>query len=241
MEDFTPKKLYEQVFEQIKAQIRQGTYRQGDVLPSEKEFMEAMGVSRVTVRQALQLLSESGIIRTYKGKGSVVVVDWKSFLEEKEFRSETEIYMDEFEQAGKVRRILEPSIARQAALCATEEEIALMEKALLKESSGPSGEIPGKRDTQGLPEFHRCISNCLKNPMMNQILEELIEKSASPYKIPMIPPTRQKQHKEEVSRQHRNIFEAIKNHDPDYAYYHMLAHCDWIYETYEKYFCDFLK
>ena len=50
------KKLYEQVVERINTMIAQGIYQKGDLLPSEKELMEMMGVSRITVREALRLL-----------------------------------------------------------------------------------------------------------------------------------------------------------------------------------------
>lgn len=68
-------KLYEQVVEQIKNMIVQGIYKKGDLLPSEKELIEMTGVSRITVREALRLLNEAGVIETHKGKGSFVVVD----------------------------------------------------------------------------------------------------------------------------------------------------------------------
>ena len=68
-------KLYTQVLEQVKSMIAQGVYKKGDLLPSEKELIEMMGVSRITVRKALQILSEAGVIETRKGKGSFVAVD----------------------------------------------------------------------------------------------------------------------------------------------------------------------
>ena len=39
--------LYEQVFNRIKDSVRSGEYKKGDLIPSEKELMELMGVSRV--------------------------------------------------------------------------------------------------------------------------------------------------------------------------------------------------
>ena len=63
------KRLYEQVVERVRGMIEQGIYKKGDLLPSEKELMEMMGVSRITVREAMRLLSEAGVIHTIKGKG----------------------------------------------------------------------------------------------------------------------------------------------------------------------------
>ena len=86
MNKLSNKPLYDQVFDQIKDMIRSGTYCAGDQLPSEKELMERMGVSRVTVRQALRLLADAGIIETRKGKGSIVSVDWKNLLDPGELK-----------------------------------------------------------------------------------------------------------------------------------------------------------
>ena len=68
-------KLYEQVVDWIKNRIIQGIYQKGNLLPSEKELTELTGVSRITVREALRLLNEAGVIETRKGKGSYVMVD----------------------------------------------------------------------------------------------------------------------------------------------------------------------
>ncbi|MGL5434175.1 MAG: FadR/GntR family transcriptional regulator, partial [Lachnospiraceae bacterium] len=58
--------LYEKIVWELKNLIAQGVYRKGELLPSEKELMEMTGVSRVTVREALRILAEVGIIETKK-------------------------------------------------------------------------------------------------------------------------------------------------------------------------------
>mgnify|MGYP000701547185 CR=1 FL=1 len=52
--------------------IRQGTYRPGDLLPSEPELTRYFGVSRHTVRAALRSLSDRGLIVSQRGRGSIV-------------------------------------------------------------------------------------------------------------------------------------------------------------------------
>ena len=126
--------LYEQVFNRIKDSVRSGEYKKGDLIPSEKELMELMGVSRVTVRQALKMLSDSGIIETRKGKGSIVAVDWKSILDPGELRDQAETYWHLFEQSTLARRVIEPSIAKQAAIMATEQDIRQLEYAFEHDS-----------------------------------------------------------------------------------------------------------
>lgn len=56
--------------EQIKEFIQKNHLKKGDKLPSENELSEMLGISRGTVRQALMLLRESGIIYNHQGKGN---------------------------------------------------------------------------------------------------------------------------------------------------------------------------
>ena len=104
-------KLYTQVLEQVKSMIAQGVYKKGDLLPSEKELIEMMGVSRITVRKALQILSEAGVIETRKGKGSFVAVDASELAPAS---MDLKKYCESFVQATQARLLLEPAIARQA-------------------------------------------------------------------------------------------------------------------------------
>jgi GntR family transcriptional regulator len=67
-----PAPLYEQIREALRARILDGSYRQHDRIPSEKEFMEGFSVSRITVRQALGDLEKEGLIFKIPGKGSYV-------------------------------------------------------------------------------------------------------------------------------------------------------------------------
>jgi GntR family transcriptional regulator len=52
--------------------IQSGRLRAGDLLPSEDELSRIYGVSRMTSRQAIQVLSRQGLISRHKGQGSFV-------------------------------------------------------------------------------------------------------------------------------------------------------------------------
>ena len=64
--------LYRKLIKDIKNQIIAGIYKEGDILPSEHEFMEIHGVTRSTVRQALGEIAREGYIVKKQGLGSVV-------------------------------------------------------------------------------------------------------------------------------------------------------------------------
>lgn len=64
--------LYQQVLGDLKAQIMAGSYHAGDKLPSEADLSERYGVSRVTIRRALDELAGEGYLTSRQGKGTFV-------------------------------------------------------------------------------------------------------------------------------------------------------------------------
>ncbi len=68
----TPIPIYYQLKEWLRAEIAAGTWQPGDLIPSERELSEQFGISRMTVRQALNELREDGVLRREQGKGTYV-------------------------------------------------------------------------------------------------------------------------------------------------------------------------
>ena len=63
---------YRRLYEQLRKLIEDGTFRQGDLLPSENELCAAHHLTRPTVRKALDMLVNEGFIQRKQGKGSIV-------------------------------------------------------------------------------------------------------------------------------------------------------------------------
>jgi DNA-binding GntR family transcriptional regulator len=64
--------LYKKVIDDLKAAIEDGTYKTGDLLPSENDLCRSYDTTRVTIRQALSALANMGYITRKHGKGSIV-------------------------------------------------------------------------------------------------------------------------------------------------------------------------
>ncbi len=64
--------LHDQVRKAIAAQIRSGVIPPGARLQSERDLADQMGVSRVTVRRALDALADDGLVRAARGSGRFV-------------------------------------------------------------------------------------------------------------------------------------------------------------------------
>lgn len=65
--------LYMQVAMAVKAEIVQGLYPVGSLIPTEDELCKRFAVSRHTVREALRVLREDGLVSSRRGAGTVVV------------------------------------------------------------------------------------------------------------------------------------------------------------------------
>ncbi len=64
--------LYYQLENVLREKITSGVFEAGDKLPTENALIDEYGVSRITVRQALQALSEDGLIERKQGRGTLV-------------------------------------------------------------------------------------------------------------------------------------------------------------------------
>ena len=71
-------KLKDIILNDIRMQILSGKYKTGERLPTERALAEKYGTSRIPVREALAELSESGVVKTFRGSGTVVIASGKS-------------------------------------------------------------------------------------------------------------------------------------------------------------------
>lgn len=61
------------VYNQLFKMINEGVFAEGSRLPSEPELSKLIGVSRTTLRQALALLQDDGLIKNIRGKGNFII------------------------------------------------------------------------------------------------------------------------------------------------------------------------
>lgn len=73
VDPYSPEPLSRQLAAEIRRQIEQGELRQREWLPSEGEMSREYEVSRDTVRAALAILREEGLVASIKGRGTYVL------------------------------------------------------------------------------------------------------------------------------------------------------------------------
>lgn len=64
--------LYYKVFKTLKSQIEEGEYKEGDLLPPEPQLEKRFCVSRITIRKAIEMLEQMGLVTRKQGKGTIV-------------------------------------------------------------------------------------------------------------------------------------------------------------------------
>lgn len=119
----------EQVLAQMKEQILNGDWKEGEKIPSENQLCETFGVSRVTVRQAIQKLAALGLLETRLGEGSFVKgFNLESFI--KGVIPSEYLTGQDLVEIMQFRMHFEPMVAAWAAVRVTDEQIAEMEATL---------------------------------------------------------------------------------------------------------------
>lgn len=112
--------------------IAVGTYSPGERLPPERELAARLAVSRVTVRQALQQVSELGLIESRRGRGGgtfVTTVSWQAVAPDKARRT-LEVELPRLRELFDYRCMVEGMIARAAAQRRTPAQIEELSEAL---------------------------------------------------------------------------------------------------------------
>jgi len=170
LKEVRKKRAYEDIVLQIRILIEKGRLKYGDQLPNEKELSETFKVSRLTVREAILSLETTNLVKRRQGNGTYVIASSEEAiikpLAEALFHDRDSI-MDIF----ALRKILEPEIARLAAMNATQRKIARMEEIVAKQEKEISeGHIPVKLDSS----FHYVLATMSKNKVLSRLLMALV-------------------------------------------------------------------
>ena len=92
--------IYEQIMDQVKAQITAGDLKENDALPSVRTLAKELKISALTVKKAYDNLEQEGYTVTVHGKGTYVAVANKERIKEEQ-RREVEEDLDNAVQKGR--------------------------------------------------------------------------------------------------------------------------------------------
>lgn len=213
-------RIYEEVVSQIHDLIREGKFKAGDQLPSERELAETFKVSRTSVREALRALEAQGLVVSRSGSGTFVadlpveslVAPLATLLIE-----EKSALADIFE----MRKLIEPHIAALAAERATKKDVERMEKILEKQKEAISR---GETGVEADSEFHYAIGQATQNQALEKLVSGLMDILSHSREESLQTPGRSQASLDS----HYQILTAISDHDKEQAEQAMLAHIEQV-------------
>jgi GntR family transcriptional repressor for pyruvate dehydrogenase complex len=162
-------RVAEEVADRIRMLMLDGTFPPGEALPSERHLAERFGVSRGSIRDALRTLETIGLVETRHGQGTFplelsverLVAPLASVMA---YRSDLQ------NELLDVRRMFEPAVARAAALRATEEDLADLQRVLdAQRQKLKTGQSAIAEDTA----FHAILARATRNRVVMSIMATL--------------------------------------------------------------------
>ena len=225
MDGFSPvssNKLYIQIYNQLHDAILSGRYGIGDKLPSEKELCQAFNVSRVPVREALCALELNGMVASVQGGGV--------YVREQPTTSHVLSQDIEPQEIIRARMVLEPDIAREAALHLDEENRKILEGILAKfRAESKVGVITKETDRA----FHLAVAKASGSYLYNMIMELVFKTMENDlWELILSRTIATQKYMDQNNLEHIRICEAILDGRADDAHAFMKAHMEMLYERY---------
>lgn len=225
-----PKRISDQVFEQIRELIYKGEFKPGQQILPERELAMSMAVSRTSVRNAINKLVTMGLLEHRQGQGTFV-----SSPENREGNPlAAAMATDEatLDDLLEVRMGLECNAAMLAAMRATESDIKAIEKSL--EEMEDDLEATDKIGTGPDAAFHMAVTFSTKNPVLIHLMRNFYDFLFIGIKKNLTHIYMDRTALEKVIVHHRAIFKAIKRRAPQDAFDAMRTHIKFVQDYFRS-------
>jgi DNA-binding FadR family transcriptional regulator len=205
----------------IKKQISDGRLTAGHKLPAEREMARQFKTSRVSVREAYRSLEELGLLRIRRGaEGGAFIAKFGHEPVRRSLSLVLGLGKTSHNEVTEARVLIEPSIARLAALRARPEDIAKLERVLMQEEEEVG--LHGLESGTTAGQFHRAIADCTHNVPLVVLMNALADLTAE--SVSHLDAKIRSRHRRKNCEYHRKILATIRAKDGDKAYALMLQH-----------------
>jgi DNA-binding FadR family transcriptional regulator len=205
--------------------IREGAWKTGEQLPTEKDLVERLKVGRSTIREALQILATLNVVQATAGHGTFVKAPTTAEI----FRPDLVAFLIGNSAALELleaREMIEPQCVRLACIRGTQADFDAVERVL---DQHDAANLNGQPVGEFAANFHVRLAAASHNPVaamfMRSILELLTHRGR---RIDHIPHYRKLE-----AEQHRAIFDIVRAREPERAADAMLRHIVESAKTYD--------
>jgi DNA-binding FadR family transcriptional regulator len=173
-----PRRTFEGAVDQIAEHIRLGELGEGDRLPSERELAAAMQISRPTLREAVRVLVDAGVLAVRPGSsGGIFVVS--GYVPFALLRSKSELRLSEVAGVLEARRLLEPRVAQLAGMNGRDEDFAQLQRTIdAHKALVEQGDVLARADEflQLDAQFHLRIARATGNTTVVSLMRQLLRR-----------------------------------------------------------------
>lgn len=227
-------KLSDQIAKQLESMIADGTLRPGERLPAERQLSERLGISRPSLREAIQKLANKGLLSTRQGGGTFVTEGLSSNFSDPLLallKGQPDAEFDTLE----VRKELEGVAAFNAASKATEADRARIWTSFNHMAEVQKSNAIGIEKLRVDNEFHLSIIESAHNVVLlhfMRALKDVLENTISDYLDRFYA---EPNFVENICNQHRDIVVAIMDRDPEAARDKARYHLDFAYRAFREF------
>ncbi|MGE4552139.1 MAG: FadR/GntR family transcriptional regulator [Desulfovibrionaceae bacterium] len=204
---------FQEVLEKLSALIESGSVRGGEKLPPERVLAETFGASRTSVREAIRILAERGVLESRQGDGTYLRAPGPDTDPDGLRRACAEAFDEHRRRLGEIlafRRILEPGVAALAAQNIAPAELERL-KALACDQQRRL--LAHADDADVDAAFHLALARATGNRVLVDVLTALAGILAQSRSEHLRGPER----KRLSHRDHLRIIDALERRDPDLA------------------------
>jgi GntR family transcriptional repressor for pyruvate dehydrogenase complex len=213
-------RVAEEVADRIRTLILDGTFPQGQPLPSERFLTEQFGVSRGSIRDAFRMLEMIGLLETRHGRGTFpheLTVDRLVAP----LASVMTYQQDLQDELLDVRRMFEPAVARAAATRLTEADLADLQRILdAQRRKLKTGQSAIVEDTA----FHAVLARSTRNRVVMSLMATLNDLLVESRTLSL----KQEGRPVKSIEGHEAVVAALRLHDAEGAARAMYDHIDQI-------------
>lgn len=200
-----PKRLYQQIADQIRGLIQGEQFLPGTRLPAERELAHQLGVSRPSLREALIALEIDGSVEIRSGSGVYVCAPVERAASTMRSMGESPL------ELMQARAAIEGTVVALACARMTPEGLASLRAALqAMRADIADGRDPLEQDRR----FHLAIASLSGNSVLTRIVRDLFDERHSPISAQLSVRFDSREGWHTALLEHESIYAALEAADP---------------------------
>jgi DNA-binding FadR family transcriptional regulator len=212
--------------------VRIGELRAGDKLPGERALAGLMQISRPTLREAVKILVEAGVLEVRRGPGGGMFVATEAVPVDL-VRQRSSLRLGEVAGVLEARRMIEPRVVQLAAVRATEDDFVALQRSIDAMRALLDAGQALKREDRFLQldvQFHLTLARAAGNPTIESLMRVLFRQLEiardMAMHLPLVP--------EWTIDVHERTLEAVRSGDLDEVEAVMDEHLNQLERTWEE-------